>query len=164
MTSCKLQARTVRRLRRQHGVTLIEVLIAMLLFLAAASALVLMINQAYIANAQSLRTFAATSTARSLLATIEGNPGMLGTLNGTKLDTSSSSTSSGALAPVYAWWSTQMAQYPDLQSLSVSTMPNGASSSGACSATAPCQITADITVRSAFGGTIKHTFVLQDGF
>ena len=151
-------------LGRQRGVTLIEVLIAMLLFLAAASALVLMINQAYIANAQSLRTFAATSTARSLLATVEGNPSVLGALNGTTLSAQNPASNNASLTPIVSWWTAQVAQYPDLQSLSVSTTPSGSSSAGACSATAPCQISADITVRSAFGGSVKHTFVLQDGF
>ncbi len=163
MSSSHSTPRAPRR-RRQYGITLLEVLVAMLLFLVAASALVLMINQAYVANAQSLRTFAATSTARSLLAMVEGNSSMLGSLNGTQLSAKNPTVSSTSLNPLLNWWTAQVTQYPDLQSLSISTTPSGSSGPGICSATAPCQIIADVTVRSAFGGSVKRTFVLQDGF
>lgn len=165
----KLQAGMPRRrgpaLRRgQRGVTLLEVLVAMLLFLAAASSLVLLINQAYVANAQASRTFAATTTAQSLLSTVEGNPQLLASLNGLQLSAQNPSVTNTALTPVLTWWQSQVGQYPDLMSLSVDTIPSGSASTGTCSATAPCQLSAVITVRSAFGGSVQHTFLLQDGF
>ena len=149
---------------RQRGLSLLEVLVAMLLFLAAASGLVLLTNQAYVANAQALRTFAATSTAQSLQAVVEGNSAALSALNGLQLSASNPSVSNTVLNPVLSWWQAQVVQYPDLQSLSVSTLPGGSASPGTCSATAPCQLSAVITVRSAFGGSVQRTFVLQDGF
>ena len=150
--------------RAQRGLTLLEVLVAMLLFLAAASGLVLLINQSYIADAQALRSFAATTTAQSLLATVEGNSSVLGSLDGLSLSASNPTTSASGVAPLLDWWKAQVAAYPDLLSLAVSTIPSGSSSHGACSAGAPCQIDAVVTVRSAFGGSIQHTFILQDGF
>ena len=156
--------RGARARARQRGLSLLEVLVAMLLFLAAASGLVLLTNQAYVANAQALRTFAATSTAQSLLAVVEGNSSALSALNGLQLSASNPSVSNAALNPVLSWWQAQVVQYPDLQSLSVSTLPSGSASPGTCSATAPCQLSAVITVRSAFGGSVQRTFVLQDGF
>ncbi len=150
--------------RSQRGLTLLEVLVAMLLFLAAASGLVLLINQSYIADAQALRSFAATTTAQSLLATVEGNSSVLGSLDGLSLSASNPTSSASGVAPVLDWWKTQVAAYPDLVSLAVSTIPSGSASHGACSAGSPCEIDAVITVRSAFGGSIRHTFILQDGF
>ena len=152
------------RRRGQRGVTLLEVLVAMLLFLAAASSLVLLINQAYIANAQASRTFSATTTAQSLLSTVEGNPQMLGSLNGVQLSAQNPSVSGTALGPLLTWWQSQVSQYPDLMSLSVATIPSGSASAGTCVSTAPCQLSAVITVRSAFGGSVQHSFLLQDGF
>ena len=142
---------------RQRGVTLLEVLVAMLVFLVAASALVLLINNAYIANAQALRTFSATTTAQSLIATIEGDPADLGSLNNIQLGSSGSSASTAPQA-IQTWWTAQTQAYPDLSSVGLTTNPT------ACNSTAPCQITAVIAVKSAFGGSIQHTFILQDGF
>ncbi|WP_298292683.1 prepilin-type N-terminal cleavage/methylation domain-containing protein [Thiomonas sp.] len=144
-----------RRRTSQLGVTLLEVLVAMLVFLIGASAMVLLAANAFTANAQSARAFAVTSTSRSLLATIEGNPQILGSLNGTALG-----TASGNAAPdvLQNWWQAQRQTYPDLLGAQLATQP------AACSATAPCQITATFTVRSAFGGTQQNTFLLQDGF
>ncbi len=148
----------------QRGVSLLEVLVALLLFLAAASGLVLLVNQAYVANVQAQRTFAATSTAQSLLAVVEGNSTTLAALNGLQLSSQNPSVSNSSLNPVLNWWKDQLVQYPDLMSLSVSTIPFGSSSAAACNPTAPCQLSAAITVRSAFGGSLQRTFVLQDGF
>ncbi len=148
----------------QLGLSLLEVLVAILLFLAAVSGLVLFVNQAYVANVQASRTFAATSTAQSLLAVVEGNSAALSALNGLQLSAQNPSVSNTALNPVLNWWKSQVTQYPDLQSLSVATIPAGSASAAACNATAPCQLSAAITVRSAFGGSTQHTFVLQDGF
>lgn len=140
---------------RQRGVTLLEVLIAMLVFLIGASAMVLLATNAFTANAQASRAFVATTTSRSLLATIEGNPQVLTSLNGAALGTSPGSPAPSALQ---TWWTAQSQTYPDLLGAQMSTQPNP------CSTTAPCQITATLTMRSAFGGTLQHTFVLQDGF
>ena len=148
----------------QLGLSLLEVLVALLLFLAAASGLVLLVNQAYVANVQAQRTFAATSTAQSLLAVVEGNSAALSSLNGLQLGAQNPSVSNSTLNPVLTWWKAQLVQYPDLLSLSVSTTPSGSSSAGACNPTAPCQLSAAITVRSAFGGSLQRNFVLQDGF
>jgi prepilin-type N-terminal cleavage/methylation domain-containing protein len=148
----------------QRGLSLLEVLVALLLFLAAASGLVLLVNQAYVANVQAQRTFTATSTAQSLLAVVEGNSAALSALNGLQLGAQNPSVSNSTLNPVLNWWKAQLVQYPDLLSLSVSTIPSGSSSAGACNPTAPCQLSASITVRSAFGGSLQRNFVLQDGF
>ena len=143
--------------RRQRGITLLEVLVAMLVFLVAASALVLLINNAYIANAQALRTFSATTTAQSLIATIEGDPADLGNLNGVQLGSGGPGAST-APQTIQTWWTAQAQAYPDLNGVGLTTNPT------TCTSTAPCQITAVITVKSAFGGSIQHTFILQDGF
>jgi type IV pilus modification protein PilV len=145
---------------RQQGITLLEVLVAMLVFLIGASAMTLLAANAFTANAQASRTFIASSTSRSLLATIEGNPQILGSLGGTALGAASSSTASSSTAPgvLQNWWTAQRQIYPDLQGVQLSTQPNP------CSPTAPCQITATLTLRSAFGGSIQRTFVMQDGF
>ncbi len=150
--------------RLQRGLTLLEVLVAMLLFLAAASGLVLLINQSYIADAQALRSFAATTTAQSLLATVEGNPSVLGSLDGLSLSASNPGGGSGTPTAIADWWTGQVAAYPDLLSLAVTTYPSGGTGHGTCSAGSPCQLSAVVTVRSAFGGSIQHTFILQDGF
>ncbi len=143
--------------RRQRGITLLEVLVAMLVFLVAASALVLLINNAYIANAQALRTFSATTTAQSLIAMIEGDPADLGSLNGVQLGSGGPGASTAPQA-IQTWWTAQTQAYPDLNSVGLTTSPTP------CTSTAPCQITAVITVKSAFGGSIQRTFILQDGF
>ena len=150
--------------RSQLGLTLLEVLVAMVLFLAAASGLVLLINQAYVANAQASRTFAATTTAQSLLAVVEGNPQLLGSLNGMQLAAQNPSAGNAALTPVVNWWKSQVSQYPDLMAVSVSTIPAGSASAGTCNPATPCQLSAVITVRSAFGGSMQRTYLLQDGF
>ncbi len=153
-----------RSRRFQHGLTLLEVLVAMLVFLAAASALVLLINQSYIANAQALRSFAATSTAQSLLAMVEGNPSAMASLDGLSLSAANPSGSSGSPAAIVDWWKTQVAVYPDLLSLDVATYPSGSTTHAACSPGAPCRLSTEVKVRSAFGGSMLRTFVLQDGF
>jgi len=140
---------------QQHGVTLIEVLVAMLVFLISALAMVLLASQIYTANAQARRAYAATLSSRSLLSTIEGNPQVLGSLNGVALGAASGSTPP---APLQSWWAEQQAIYPDLLGVSLTTSP------ATCSPNQPCQIAATIKVRSAFGGARSITFVLQDGF
>jgi prepilin-type N-terminal cleavage/methylation domain-containing protein len=140
---------------RQRGVTLIEVLMAMLVLLISASAMELLASQVFTANAQSRRAYAATLTSRSLLSTIEGNPQILGLLNGVALGAASGSTPP---APLQSWWTAQRTTYPDLLGVSLTTSPS------TCSPSQPCQITATIQVRSAFGGVQSSTFVLQDGF
>lgn len=145
----------IPRLRHQSGMTLLEVLVAMLVFLIGASAMVLLATNAFTANAQATRAFAATTTSRSLLAIIEGNPQIVGVLNGVALGTA---TGSAAPSVLQDWWSAQRQVYPDLLGARLTTQPNP------CTQTAPCQITATFTVRSAFGGAQQNTFVLQDGF
>jgi prepilin-type N-terminal cleavage/methylation domain-containing protein len=140
---------------KQRGVTLIEVLVAMLVFLISASAMALLAAQAFTANAQSTRAYAATLSSRSLLATIEGNPQILGSLGGVALGAAAGSTPP---APLQSWWTAQRSTYPDLLGVSLTTSPS------TCSPSQPCQITATIQVRSAFGGVQSSTFVLQDGF
>jgi type IV pilus assembly protein PilV len=140
---------------RQRGITLLEVLVAMLVFLIGASAMTLLAAHAFTANAQASRAFAATASSRSLLATIEGNPQILGSLDGVALGTAGGNAAPAALQ---TWWAAQRQTFPDLQGVSLATQPNP------CSPTAPCQITATLTMRSAFGGSVQRTFVLQDGF
>lgn len=144
-----------RRRWRQSGITLLEVLVAMLVFLIGASAMAMLAAQAFTANAQALRAFDAASASRSLLAMIEGNPQILGSLNAAALGTASGSAAPSVLQ---SWWTAQRQTYPDLLGVGLTTQPNP------CTATAPCQITATFTLRSAFGGTQQNTFVLQDGF
>ena len=139
----------------QQGITLLEVLIAMLVFLIGASAMTLLAGNAFTANAQASRTFVATSTSQSLLATVEGNPQVLASLDGTALGTASGTAAPGVLQ---TWWTAQHLTFPDLQGVQLNTQPNP------CSATSPCQITAIVYIRSAFGGTLQRTFLLQDGF
>lgn len=140
---------------RQRGITLLEVLIAMLVFLIGATTMTLLAAHAFTANAQASRAFVATSTSRSLLSTIEGNPQILGSLNGVALGTASGNAAPGALQD---WWTAQRQTFPDLQGAQLATQPNP------CTSTAPCQITATLTVRSAYGGNMQRTFVLQNGF
>jgi len=141
---------------RQRGLTLLEVLIAMLVFLIGATTMTLLAAHAFTANAQASRAFGVTSTSRSLLATIEGNPQILASLDGTALGAASGNAAPGVLQ---TWWTTQRQIYPDLQGAQLHTQPQQ------CSPTLPCQITATFTVRSAFGGgNMQRTFVLQDGF
>jgi prepilin-type N-terminal cleavage/methylation domain-containing protein len=140
---------------RQRGVTLIEVLVAMLVFLISASAMALLASQVFTANAQSRRAYAATLSSRSLLSAIEGNPQILSSLNGVALGAASGSTPP---APLQSWWTAQQATYPDLLGVSLTTSPS------TCNPSQPCQIAATIQVRSAFGGVRSITFVLQDGF
>lgn len=156
MTSRRKFLRAGRAASAQRGVTLVEVLVATLVFLVAASALVLLINQAYVANAQALRTFAATSSAQSLLAMIEGDPADLSHLNGIQMG--AGGTGSPPPQALKTWWMAQSASYPDLIGIGLTTRPSS------CSATAPCQITAKVSVKSAFGGSVWHTYILQDGF
>lgn len=141
--------------QRQSGMTLLEVMVSMLVFLFASTALVLLVNQTYVANAQAMRSFAATTAARSLLSVAEGDSPHIGSLNGVQLGANATASPPASLQ---AWWTTQSAVYPDLVGVAITTSPNP------CTATAPCQITANMTVKSAFGGTTQHTFVLQDGF
>jgi prepilin-type N-terminal cleavage/methylation domain-containing protein len=140
---------------RQRGMTLFEVLVAMLVFLIGVSAMALLASHAFTANAQSSRVYAATLSSRSLLSTIEGNPQILGSLNGVALGAASGST---APAPLQSWWTAQRTTYPDLLGVSLTTSPS------TCSPSQPCQITATIQARSAFGGVQSRAFVLQDGF
>jgi Tfp pilus assembly protein PilV len=140
---------------RQQGITLLEVLIAMLVFLIGATTMTLLAANAFTANAQASRTFIATSTSRSLLATIEGNPQILASLNATALGTGVGGTAPSVLQ---TWWTAQRQTFPALQGVQLNTQPNP------CSPTAPCQITAIVSVRSAFSGTLQRTFVMQDGF
>jgi len=149
-----MMPRTVLR-RRQQGITLLEVLVAMLVFLIGASAMVLLATNAMTANAQASRAFGVTLASRSLLATIEANPQTLGSLNGSALGTAPGSAAPAALQD---WWTKQRQTAPGLLGVQIGTQP------ATCAPTAPCQITARFTARSAFGGTSQRTFILQDGF
>jgi prepilin-type N-terminal cleavage/methylation domain-containing protein len=145
---------------RQRGVTLIEVMVALLVSLISASAMVLLASHVFTANAQSRRAYAATLSSRSLLSTIEGNPQILGSLNGVALGAASGSTPPD---PLQDWWTAAQQKtypdYPDVLGVSLTTSPS------TCSPSQPCRITATIQVRSAFfGGGQSRTFVLQDGF
>ena len=136
----------------QQGFTLLEVLIAMSVFLMASSAIIMQTGSLFANNSRNQNYYLSIANAQDLLAVIEGNPALLPTLDGLSLAQATDPTL------VNLWNSIQTAQ-PFLQDITITTNPTN------CQSTQPCQIKAQIvTTRPIYPGAPPPTFLLQDGF
>jgi prepilin-type N-terminal cleavage/methylation domain-containing protein len=144
-----------RGMGRSSGLTLIEVMVALVVFLIAGSALISGSFNLFATNRVSIDTEKSTLISRDFLSISRANPSLKGSLNGMGFGTAGSGVSSTAFK---TWWATSTSGNPLLTAATVSTNP------ATCQAGQPCAITLGLTWNQPGSVPITRTFVMQDGF
>ena len=140
---------------RQGGLTLIEVLIAMLVFIAASTALITSVGYLFWNNASTKAMIDMDSAATSFDAVIKGNPTLLSSsLNGLSMVKGTTSTSTA----LDQWWTSAQAVNPFLEKADVTTKPT------ACAPQQPCLVSLSITVKLPTRQELTRTYALQENF
>ena len=140
---------------RQGGITLIEVLIAMLVFIIASTALITSVGYLFGNNSSTKAMIDTDSAATSFDAVIKGNPSLLSSsLNGLSM---TKGAAKGTTA-IDQWWTSAQAVNPFLEKADVTTKPT------ACAPQQPCLVSLSITVKLPTRQEVTRTYALQENF
>ncbi len=143
-------------IKNQSGMSLIEVMIALVVFLVASTALEMSITQMYGNNIKNNARIFVDSNAHSFLAIVYGNESVLPSLNGATFTKGQSVPSN--LSVFDNWWTTFQQTNNLVNSVSIQTIPS------TCSVV-PCQIVLIVSLQqSGMSPVITQTFTMQDGF
>jgi prepilin-type N-terminal cleavage/methylation domain-containing protein len=140
--------------KQQSGLTLIEVMIALTVFVVASAGLLMSIGALYSANVVTKNLILTTDAMDDLSATIQGNPAAESLLNGLNLTKGGTGTNS----PLSNWWISAQVANPYLESAAFVTTP------ASCTAGLPCQIMVTLTEKLPGKPVLTKSFVIQDGF
>lgn len=140
---------------RQGGITLIEVLIAMTVFIIASMALITSVGYLFGNNASTKAMIDTDSASLSFDSVIKGNPTLLSSsLNGLTM-TKGATNGSSALDQ---WWVSAQAVNPFLEKASIATTPS------TCQPKQPCLVSLSITVKLPSKQEVTRTYALQENF
>lgn len=140
--------------QRSSGLSMIEVLISLVVFLIAAAALITGASNLFATNRVAGDTYSSTMISCDFLSISEANPDKASTLNGMTFK----SGSAGA-PPFNDWWAKATSGNPLLQSATVATTPS------TCHGNQACQVSISLTWRQpGLSRPVTRTFVMQDGY
>jgi len=140
---------------KQSGITLIEVLIAMTVFIIASTALITSVGHLFGNNASTKVMIDTDSAATGFDAVIKGNPLLLSSsLNGLTMIKGATNGSSA----IDQWWDGAQAVNPFLENVTVTTSPT------ACTPQQPCLVSLAITVKLPSRQEVTRTYALQENF
>lgn len=151
----------VNRLRKprlgQEGFTLIEVMVALVVFAIAGAATLSTVNALFSANARNHAAIMDQSVAQDLSSMAQGSSALLSTMNGLVLTRATAAPSGVPL--LGSWWQTTQATNPFIQTIQTRTSP------ATCVANIPCLMSITITSKPPFSAkVIDRTFEIQEMF
>lgn len=144
---------------RQGGITLIEVLIAMTVFIIASMALITSVGYLFGNNASTKAMIDTDSLSLGFDSAIKGNPTLLSSsLNGLTMTSGTSQGTTNGSSPLDQWWISAQAVNPFLEKASIATTPS------TCQPKQPCLVSLSITVKLPSKQEITRTYALQENF
>jgi prepilin-type N-terminal cleavage/methylation domain-containing protein len=144
-------------MRKQGGFTLIEVMVAMVVFVIASAAVMSSINALFSSDARSKAAIFSQADAHDLSSMVSGNPSLVSSLNGVTF--TKGKPAPATLSSLSSWWSATQSQSPFTQSVALTTTP------ATCSANTACLLTVTVTSKPPFSSApIVRTYELQEGF
>lgn len=139
---------------RQIGSTLIEVLVSIMVFIIASSALIISVTHLFENNTLTKAMIDTNSLSTSFDALIKGNQNLLSALNGLNMY-----RGAGTSPPeLNQWWSRAQATNPFLKSVNIVTEP------AACQPRQPCLVTLTMRLNPAFRPELVRIYALQENF
>lgn len=150
-------AMTPKPSAHQAGFTLIEVLIALVLFIVASAAVLYTVGTLYSSNARNKERMTDQFIAHDLSSIISGNPAILSSIDGETFVRGKNPSSQVAI--LSTWWNSAQLNDPFIQSVGTTTTPS------ACAPNSPCSVTITTTSKPSFSPTpIVRTYKIQEGF
>lgn len=147
----------VMRSKNQSGFTMIEVLIAMVVFVIASVAILSSVQALFASDARNQARINDQAIAHDLSAMIDGNPSILGSLNGVTITRGAAVPSS--ITPLSSWWAAAQSKDLFIQTVTLATTP------ATCATNVPCTVTIGITSKPPFGSSvISRTYDIQEFF